>query len=73
MLLSLCHVSEQLGVGHDDPEVEVDGRGDAGLELEVTELDGGHGLQAEEHVLKGHVARDATRHWSRLQKTENES
>ena len=37
----------------DDPEVEVDGRDDAGLEGEVAELERLHGLQVQQEAIQG--------------------
>ena len=39
-------------VRHDHPEVEVDRAAEAALEKEVAKLDGGHGLQVQEDLLK---------------------
>ena len=53
---------EHVGVGHDHPEVDVDGAHDAGLELELAELDSLDLVQAEDEgvdllLVDGHGSR----------------
>ena len=56
--LFLSYRREHIGVRHDQPQVDVDGRHDPGLELEVTELDRLDLVEAQDEGLElGGLAR----------------